>query len=60
MSGVQSWRSKYGGWPIHGTSQVRNWRIYDIDGDVDGVLLALFGRVHRNLRTRSSALEESW
>ena len=30
-------------------SQVCNWRIYDIDGDVDVVLLALFGRVHRSL-----------
>ncbi len=30
---------------------------FDVDSDVDVVLLALFGRVHWSLRTRSSALE---
>lgn len=32
---------------------------FDVDGDVDVVLLALFGRVHQRLRTRSSALESN-
>jgi hypothetical protein len=41
-------------------SQVCNWRIYDVDGDVGVVLLALFGECFGVFGQGQVHLKESW
>lgn len=43
-----------------GISQVCNWRIYDVDGDVDVALLALFEECFRVFGQGQVHSKESW